>query len=108
MVNLTNTSASDDDSSASDDDSSASVNDSSASDGESDSYLQPDDSQSESPETFQVDEEDLQIMTPPNTPDLRGPADSGVEECDDESEEEWENIDPTLRPPKQRHDVSVH
>jgi hypothetical protein len=57
-----------------------------------------------------ADEENLH-MTPPNTPNLYtgSHADSGVENCSDEDDEEWENIDPRLRPPvKQRHGVNIH
>ena len=83
------------------------------SNGDNDIYSQLDDarSESESPEMADVDQEDFRT-TPPHTPDLCSPADSGVEDCSDEPEddEEWENIDPRLRPVKRRpgHGVNVH
>jgi len=63
------------------------------------SELQPDDPLSESSEMSDAD--------PPN---LYGPADSGVRGFNNEDEEEWENIDPRLRPVnlKRRHGVNVH
>ena len=77
------------------------------------SQLRVDDarSESESPEMVDVDQEDFRT-TPLHTPDLCSPADSGVEDRSDEPEddEEWENIDPRLRPVKRRpiHGVNVH
>ena len=72
-----------------------------------DSYSQPDNPQSESESESPLidlvisdaDEENFRrIPGDPNTPDLDGPADSGVDNCGDKDEEEWENIDPRLRP----------
>ena len=82
-----------------------------------DLYSQSDNAQSESEsesesesktsEVPNASEEDFRIMTPPNTPDLMSPANSGIE---DEGVEEWENIGPKLKPAKQRrgHRVSSH
>lgn len=70
-------------------------------------------SESESPETSEDNEEDFRrIMTPPGTPDLHSPTDSGAEDCSDEGDEgcneELENIDPILRPVKRLRCVNVH
>ena len=61
------------------------------------------------PEMSNADEDDF-CMTPQNRPDQYGPADSGIEDCSGEDDEEWENINPRLRPGpvKRRHGVNVH
>jgi len=55
-----------------------------------------------------ADEDDF--LTPQNRPDQYGAANSGIGDCSSEDNEEWENINPQLRPGpvKWQHGVNVH
>jgi hypothetical protein len=88
-----------------------SINESGDNLSDNDLYSQSDNPQSESLEMSGAEEDNFRMTPPsPNTPNLYSDssAGSGVEDCSDEDDEEWENIDPRLRPVKPRQSVNVH